>query len=49
LLVDAKIVMVIVPRSFGASERLEELTRTDPSRPTEAELRRAVQVVDLTL
>jgi uncharacterized protein YrrD len=49
LLVDARVVTVIRPTSVRASERLEELTRADSEQPTGAELRRAVQIVDLTL
>jgi hypothetical protein len=49
LLLEGRVIAAIEPSNISASERLEYLARTDPHRPTEAEIRRAVQVVDLTL
>jgi len=49
LLLEGRVIAAIEGSNVPASERLEALTRTDPSQPTEAEVRRAARVVDLAM
>jgi hypothetical protein len=49
LLLEGRVIAAVELSNVPASERLEDLTRTDPHRPTDAELRRAARVIDLAV